>query len=132
VTLLALARRKNRLKMRPPKIRKIPMEVERVRHLDCSEPDKFGMHEYYYEWDDYWFTDGALFLLARSHTDEPEEADFMGINLDGESREIALTDLSHPLFIAAYAYLLTEGKVKFNRFTGKGYKVMDTLSPNES
>jgi hypothetical protein len=70
------------------------------------------MHEYYYEWDDYWFTDGALFLLARSHADEPEEADFMGINLDGESREIALTDLSHPLFIAAYAYLLTEGKVK--------------------
>lgn len=101
------------------------MEVERVRHLDCSEPDKFGMHEYYYEWDDYWFTDGALFLLARSHTDEPEEADFMGINIDGESREIALTELGHPLFIAAYAYLYTFAKRDLNgcqnRKTGADY-----------
>lgn len=104
------------------------MKVERIRHLDCSEPDKSGMYEYYYEYDVYWFTDGALSLSVRSYTDEPDEADLMGIDLDGETREVELADLSHPFFLAAHAYLLTEGKIKFNRLTHKGYESLAVLS----
>jgi len=108
------------------------MQVERIRHLDCSEPDKAGMHEYYYEYDVYWFTEEAMSLSVRSYTDEPDEADLMGINLDGETREIEVSDLSHPFLLAVHAYLLTEGKVKFNRLTDKGYEAIAALSQGES
>lgn len=50
------------------------MHIECTHHIDASEPDEDGMHEYYYEYDMYRFTDGALCLVARSYSDEPDEA----------------------------------------------------------
>ena len=109
------------------KTRSSPMQVKRIRHIDCSEPNKDGMYDYYYEYDVYYFTEGVMSLSVRSYTDEPEEADFMGIELDGETREIEIADMAHPFFLSAYDYLLAEGKLRFNRFTNNRYDPLPAI-----
>lgn len=96
------------------------MHVERTRHIDASEPDEAGMHEYYYEYDIYRFIDGAVSFAARSYTDQPGEAHFLGIQVNGQDRSMVDADLAHPLFLAAQAYLRGEGKIELNWLSGRG------------
>lgn len=96
------------------------MHVERTRHIDASEPDEAGMHEYHYEYDAYRFIDGAVCLAARSYVDQPEEAHFLGIEVNGRSRILVDSDLTHPLFLAAQAHLHAEGKTHLNWLSGRG------------
>lgn len=98
------------------------MHVERVHHIECSEPDNAGMHEYYYEYDMYYFTDGPLSLSVRCYTDEPDEGSFMGIEVDGEARALEVADLKRPMLLEAMSHLRTEGKVTFTWFSGIGYE----------
>jgi hypothetical protein len=42
------------------------MNVEHTHEIDADEPDANGMHEYYYEYDDYRFTEGKKSFIARS------------------------------------------------------------------
>jgi hypothetical protein len=96
------------------------MHIERTRQIDASEPDSSGMYEYYYEYDIYRFTAGADCVIARSYTDEPDEAHFLRIETGGMPRIIVDSDLMCPLLIAAQAYLRAEGKVQLLWLSGRG------------
>jgi hypothetical protein len=49
------------------------MQVECTHHIDGSEPDDDDPYSYYYEYDVYCFTEGAMRLWARSYVDTPDE-----------------------------------------------------------
>ena len=52
-----------------------------LRRVDSSEPDEFGMCDYYYKYDIYRFTDEPMCFIACSYIDEPDEAHFLGIDV---------------------------------------------------
>ena len=105
------------------------MKIEVLHHIDCSEPDKNGMHDYHYEYDTYQFTDGNVSLTARSYDEDPEEASFMSITIDGECRGLELADLNNPVLLAAKAYFHSRGKKEMNWFSGTSY---EQLPPTEN
>ncbi|HYG04869.1 MAG TPA: hypothetical protein VD865_00465 [Stenotrophomonas sp.] len=96
------------------------MHIECTHHIDASEPDEDGMHEYYYEYDMYRFTDGALCLVARSYSDEPDEAHFLCFEVDGHRRTMTDRDLTNPLLLAAQAHLRAAGKIRLQWLSGRG------------
>ncbi len=97
-----------------------PMQVERVRHVDCGEPDASGMYDYEYEYDIYRFSDAATCLVARSYTDTPAEVHFLSIEVAGKSRLLQPADLAHRLCGLAQAYLRREGKREIRWLSGRG------------
>ena len=96
------------------------MHIERTHHIDASDPDENGMHEYYYEYDIYRFTDDSICFVARSYIDEPDEAHFLRIEVNGGTRLMVDADLMHPLLLAAQAYLLNAGKIQLHWLSGRG------------
>jgi hypothetical protein len=96
------------------------MHIELVRRIESSEPDESGMYDYYYEYDIYRFTDGPLSLIARSYTDEPDEAHFLRVETKGSQRALVEADLRHPLFHLAQSHLRSEGKITLRWLSGKG------------
>lgn len=96
------------------------MHIERTRQVDASEPDDTGAYEYYYEYDIYRFTDGPICLVARSYTDEPDEAHFLRIETDHGARPLVAADLAHPLLLAALNHLRADGKVHVRWLGGRG------------
>lgn len=96
------------------------MHVECTHHIDASEPDDDGMHEYYYEYDIYRFTDGSICFVARSYLDEPDEAHFLCIEVDGRGRTMTDRDLMNPVLLAAQAHLRALGKARLHWLSGKG------------
>lgn len=98
----------------------VPVQVERARHVDCSEPDASGAVDYHYEYDLYRFTQGARCLVARSYVDTPDEAHFLGIEVDGKSRLLKRADMQHPLCLFAQAQLRREGKQQLRWLSGRG------------
>jgi hypothetical protein len=102
------------------------MLIERYHHIDASEQDKDGFYDYYYEYDVYSFVDGPVSLMVRCYTDDSERADFQGIKVDGDYRGLELSDLKHPMVLAAQTLLRAEGKVLFCWLTDKGYEPMPT------
>ena len=52
------------------------MKVDIVRQIDASERNSVGLHDCFYEHDDFTFSDEATSYLARSYADEPHEASF--------------------------------------------------------
>ena len=98
----------------------VKMNVETTHHVDASEPDENGMYEYRYEYDVFSFSDGRVALVARSYNDEKEEAHFLSIEMDGDSRLIARADLKLPLFASAVEHLRSTGKRRINWLSGRG------------
>jgi len=96
------------------------MHIQRVRQIDSSDPDESCMYDYYYEYDIYRFTDGPDCFVARSYTDEPDEAHFLRAEVNGSPRTLVDTDLEHPLFLLAQHHLRSEGKVHLHRLSGRG------------
>lgn len=96
------------------------MHVECVRETDASEPDADGMYEYHYEYDVYRFSEEGVCFVARSYTDMPDEAHFLGAEWSGRYRRLDEADLRHPLFLAAAAHLRGIGKVQLNWLSGRG------------
>jgi hypothetical protein len=96
------------------------MHVERSHHVDASEPDEAGLHEYHYEYDIYSFSDGVRCITARSYADQPSEAHFLGIEVRGKSRLMVDRDISQPLFLSALEYLQAQGKTDLRWLSGRG------------
>lgn len=96
------------------------MQIEQSHHIDASEPDADGNFEYHYEYDLYHFRDGPTRLSARSYVDEPGQAHFLGIEHHGRPRQLRDTDLAHPLFVAAAAFLRGQGKTRLQWLSGRG------------
>lgn len=96
------------------------MQIDRTHHTDASDPDENGDHDYFYEYDLYRFSDGSLSLFARSYVDESDEAHFLNLAIGNRSRPLVDADLTHPLFLAAKAHLLSEGKVRLHWLSGRG------------
>ena len=96
------------------------MHIECTRHIDASEPDADGLYAYYYEYDVYRFSEDTLAFVARSYTDDPEEAHFLRMEVDGRPRSILTPDLSHPLFLEAQMYLRATGKIRLRWLSGRG------------
>ena len=100
------------------------MKVETSHHIDASEPNADGMYDYRYEYDTYTFSDGTATLIARSYSDEDEEAHFLRIEVNGEPRFITSADLERPLLTNAVTYLHQVGKKELNWLNhhGNGYE----------
>lgn len=96
--------------------------MERYHYIDEGTQDKDGFYDYYYEYDVYYFKDGDLSLIARCYADEPDEANFMGIEFDGYDRALEPDDRTLPLVCAALTQLKSDGKTKFFTFAGTGYE----------
>jgi len=89
----------------------VAMEVRKTRHVDSDEPDENGFVKYYYEYDIYEFIQGDLCLVARSYTDTPQEASFLGKeHLSQPSSKLTVEDFIHPLMLLALEYLKADGK----------------------
>ncbi|MNR76240.1 hypothetical protein D3C72_68980 [compost metagenome] len=97
------------------------MKVETSHHIDASEPDAQGMHEWHYEYDLFLFTDDNLRLAARSYSDTRQEAHFIGLEKKHKQLNIA-DELGQPLVLFAIAYLRSVGKTELNYLSADGYK----------
>ena len=97
-----------------------PMQIERTHHVDASELDEAGMYEYYYEYDIYRFSNGAICFTARSYVDDPNEAHFLGVMVSDQSRMMVDSDLAQPLFLSALVYLEGHGKTNVRWLSGRG------------
>lgn len=84
------------------------MNIDKSHHIDKSEPDADGMYEYYYDYYIYEFTEGNLKLIARSYENEPE-AQFLGLEKDGEKAFLSKSILNEPLLQQAIEHLKKEG-----------------------
>lgn len=106
------------------------MNIECTHHIDASEPDPNGAHEYYYEHDIYRFTESDVALVARSYTDEPHEVHFLRLEQAGKVRMLELGDLDTSLFREAKVHLEREGKSEFNWLSeeNKGYSRIPTAT----
>lgn len=96
------------------------MHIEPTHHVDASEPDEAGMHEYHYEYDVSRFSDDVICFTVRSYADEPAEAHFLGVTVRGHSRMMVDSDLEQPLFFSALAYLQANGKSDVRWLSGRG------------
>lgn len=97
------------------------MQVVTSHHIDASEPDEHGFHDYHYEYDIYRFSSLERCYVVRSYSDQPERADFLGCQEGGESRLLDPADLTDPLLGEALGYLREAGKTSFERLDEAGY-----------
>lgn len=86
------------------------MRVEVSHHVDASEPDADGFHDYHYEYDIFIFSDEAVHYVVRAYSDQPHAAAFMTSN----DHVLTQQDLQHPLLLAAAAYLRANGKTELS------------------
>ncbi|MBN8943920.1 MAG: hypothetical protein J0H01_30710 [Rhizobiales bacterium] len=103
------------------------MKVEVTHHVDASDADENGHHDYHYEYDIYRFSNGLDEYVARSYIDAPQEAHFLSrVRL---SRAILLRpeDLKTALFAAAAAHLRAAGKARLQWLSEEtgGYLPLD-------
>lgn len=95
------------------------MQVEVSHHVDASEPDAEGYHDYHYEYDIFTFSEGDTVFLVRAYSDQPTEAAFMALHV-GEARHLLTErDLQHPLLRQAASYLRAAGKTELTWLDGE-------------
>ena len=88
-----------------------------VTHESCVDslgPDTDGNYEYYYKYDMYRFTRNNRTVIVRSYTTEPNEAHFLGIEINGKKRLIERADFKSPIVKATIYYLVKTGKSELN------------------
>lgn len=106
------------------------MEITSTRHIEKSEPDENGVHDYCYEYDIYEFSENGLSYIARSYTDNPLEAHILKKKNDSRWRIfgkakykiLGKADFQNPLFIEAVAYLRKQGKQQISILRKTGYE----------
>jgi len=108
------------------------MRVSVDHHLDASDIDAEGMHDYYYEYDVYRFSRGSRCFVARAYSDEPGKVAFLSceVKLLGFCRQRLLraADLRSSLFVAAVAHLRGLGMKSFDRLTeANGYVPIEDI-----
>jgi hypothetical protein len=96
------------------------MKVETSCHTDASNPDSRGMYEYYYEYELYRFSEGAVAFVACSYVHEPEAANLLRIEIDGSSRPLTVDDMRRPLLHHVLNYLRGTGKRRLTWLSGRG------------
>ena len=102
------------------------MRVSIDHHVDASDLDADGFHDWHYEYDVYRFSQGWRSFVARAYTDEPGKVAFLSceVKVFGFSRHRLLNfaDLGSSLFVAAVAHLRGLGMTSFDRLTeANGY-----------
>jgi hypothetical protein len=97
------------------------MKVVISHHVDASEPDEQGFHDYHYEYDIYRFSFAERCYVVRSYCDQPGRADFLSCQEGSESRLVGPRDLADPLLAGAVDYLRAAGKTSFERLGTEGY-----------
>jgi hypothetical protein len=105
------------------------MDVDVSHHIDASEPDAQGMHDYHYEYHIHRFTGSGRTYVARSYVDEPGSAAFMSAEEGGVSRLLGSADLIHPLLVAAADHLRGTGRSRLDRLSASGYVPLEVPSP---
>lgn len=112
----------------------IRMRVSVDHYVDASDTDADGMHEWYYEYGVYRFSQGGRSFVARAYTDEPGKAAFLSceVKIFGFRRHRLLNsaDLRSSLFVAALAHLRRLGMTSIDRLTKAGYVVVENAAPN--
>lgn len=108
------------------------MRVSIDHHVEASEADANGMHDWHYEYDAYRFSQGWRSFVARAYTDEPGKVAFLSreVKIFGFYRHRLLNsaDLESPLFRAAVAHLRDLGMTSFDRLTeANGYVSIEDM-----
>jgi hypothetical protein len=104
------------------------MEIETSHHVDASEPDAQGFHDYHYEYDIHRFSRAGRTYFARSYVDQPGRAAFLSCLEGGESRMLESDDLIHPLLVAAADHLRGAGMTMLERLGAAGYAPLEMAS----
>ena len=97
------------------------MEIVKTHHIDASEPDANGWHDYYYEYDIYAFSEGEVSYVARRYTDEPGQAHFLKMRTGRAWRLPQPSDFNTAMFAEATAYLRQEGVTQIQVLGKQGY-----------
>lgn len=101
------------------------MRVNIDHHVDASDIDADGFHDWYYEYDVYRFSRGGRSFVVRAYTDEPGKAAFLSFELKifgfRRHRLLNAADLRSSLFRAAVAHLRGLGMTSFDQLTDDGY-----------
>ena len=97
------------------------MEVIKTHHVDASEPDANGLHDYYYEYDLYAFSEGDLSYVARRYCDEPGQARFLNKRTGQDWRLLEASDFNTAMFAEATACLRQEGAKQIQVLGKQGY-----------
>ena len=106
------------------------MNVAISHHIDASEPDEKGFHDYHYEYDIYRFSRADRTYVARSYVEEPDRAAFLSRLQGDESHLLSAADLTHPLLLEAVDYLRTAGKTTIERLSeSEGYVPLEIAKP---
>lgn len=92
------------------------MDIRKSHHVENGEPDEQGLFDYYYEYDIYEFRENGVCYVARSYTDEPQEAHFLRKESEGSAAHLTEDDLENPLFRRAAQELKKEGKKEVRYF----------------
>lgn len=98
------------------------MKIEKNHEIDASEKDANGYYDYYYEYNDYLFSDETIPILARSYSDSPKEVSFRAVLQEEKLRMTGNKDMQYPLFQEAINYLKAEGKTDIQILTEGGYE----------
>lgn len=101
------------------------MKVEKTHRVDAGEKDAQGYYDYYYEYDDYLFSNPSQTVFARSYSDSPKEVSFRTITEGNRQRAIERADMDLPMLKEAVDYLRSEGKREFQLLTELGYAAID-------
>jgi hypothetical protein len=113
-----------------PDLAMTDMDVTVSHHIDASEPDAEGMHEYHYEYDIHEFSRAGITYVARSYVDETGTAAFLSVRQGGASRLLRSSDLTHPLLVAAVDHLRSAGKTRVDRLSDpEGYVPLEVPLP---
>ncbi len=102
------------------------MKVDVSHHVDVSEPNAEGFHDYHYEYDIFTFSDGATWYTARAYSDTPHAASFM----TSDSHALTVRDLHHPLFVEATAYLRAAGKTELSWLSAAESRYIPLVAPS--
>ncbi|MEO4001984.1 hypothetical protein [Mesorhizobium sp. CAU 1732] len=105
------------------------MEIAINRHVDASEPDEHGFHEYHYEYDILEFSRTGRTYIVRSYADTPDRAAFLSCREGDESHLLGPADLIHPLLVEAVDYLHATGKTTLERLSASdGYVPLEVAT----
>lgn len=105
------------------------MEIETTRHVDAADNVTGGGRLFSYEYDLYRFSDGAVVIVARSYTNQPDEAHFLRAEADGHWRMLEADELRTPLFEQATSYLRSIGKSEISWLSERagGYELVKPI-----
>jgi len=102
-----------------PVIEEFPYDEQTIsvssKHcVDKMGPDQDGYYDFYYDYQLFEFSLGTTTLRGRTYEDDPEEAHFLGIEVDGQRRLLSITDFEKPLLRAAIRYFHNSGRTQLN------------------